>query len=153
MISDANLVGVAEAVEESGSEAPSGPKILLAEDMDTNMLLVKRMIKQILPKARIIEASDGKEAVERWQSARPALVLMDIQMPVMDGAQATEAIRKQEKAEGKNQHTPIIALTARTLKDEKAHFLQSGLDDVVDKPLNKDLLTQKLHQYLSDTYH
>ncbi len=146
--SDTKPVEVSEKVEVTGSVAHSRPKILVVEDADTNLLLVKRMIGHSLPNCEILEARDGKQAISLWRSASPDLVLMDIHMPVMDGVQATEAIRKQESVEGRERRTPVIALTARTLKEESARFLRAGMDDVIAKPVNKDLLTQKIHQYL-----
>ncbi len=134
--------------EQKQTDSSPGPLILIVEDVEMNLLLIKTFIKKILPGCRILEATEGKQAVDLWKSANPDLVLMDIQMPVMDGLKATAAIRQQEQEQGKKQPTPIIALTARTLKGESEHFLKSGMNDFLAKPIDRDELAKKLHKYL-----
>lgn len=88
------------------------------------------MVNDILPNASIIEAFDGHQAVELYKNEQPDLIFMDIQMPEMNGYEASLAIRSLEK----NKKTPIIALTAGTLKDEKERCLEAGMDDYITKP-------------------
>ena len=80
-------------------------------------------------------AQNGKEAVEAFKNNDFDLILMDGQMPVMDGLEAAKAIRKIEKDMGKDQHTPIIALTANAMKGDRERFLALGTDDYITKPI------------------
>jgi len=107
--------------------------ILIAEDIEMNMILIESMIMKILPQASIIPARNGKEAVQHWQNQCPDLIFMDLQMPELDGLEATRAIRSLENAGGT--HTPIIALTAGATREEQARCLEAGMDDFVTKPI------------------
>ena len=91
-------------------------------------------------------ASDGKEAVEKWQRLKPDLILMDIHMPICDGYKATRRIRKLEQG---NSRTPIIALTASNENLERDKCLKAGMDDFINKPFNQDDLYSKLKQWLA----
>lgn len=91
----------------------------------------------------VVEAIDGLEAVEKFKTAHPDLILMDISLPMVDGLTATRAIREMLK----DKHIPIIALTAfGSLYLEKA--LQAGVDELMNKPLNLDLFETALKKYL-----
>jgi PAS domain S-box-containing protein len=122
------------------------PLILIAEDVDMNMELARLIVKGILPDALVIEASNGEEAVASYVKYNPDLILMDIQMPVMDGYIATGEIRKYEKQTGRR--VPVIALTARALKGEKDICLQAGMDDYIAKPIQRNRIREVLEQYL-----
>jgi CheY-like chemotaxis protein len=98
------------------------------------MLLIKTILKSLFPKAVLIESKNGEEAIEKFVEKAPDLILMDIQMPILNGLEATKRIR----ALNKNGHIPIIALTAGTLKEERDLCLSSGMDDFVSKPIIKD---------------
>jgi PAS domain S-box-containing protein len=111
-------------------------KILIAEDNLINMLLIKTILKSLFPKAVLIESKNGEEAIEKFVEKAPDLILMDIQMPILNGLEATKRIR----ALNKNGHIPIIALTAGTLKEERDLCLSSGMDDFVSKPIIKDTI-------------
>lgn len=113
-------------------------KILIAEDNEVNKYLIFRILENTLPKAELIHAENGEIAVEKFKKDRPDLILMDIQMPVMSGLEATEIIRTLETP-GKN--VPIVALSAGVLKEEKDNALAAGIDDFLEKPLiQADLL-------------
>jgi CheY-like chemotaxis protein len=92
--------------------------------------------------AHIIRAKDGASAVEICKNQKVDLVLMDIQMPVMDGYEATQEIKRL------NNRTPIIAQTSFALIGEKERCLQAGFDDFITKPLNIDVLLHKIEHYL-----
>lgn len=109
--------------------------ILIAEDNKINMLLAKTLVRQILHQVEIIEAENGQEAVEKFSNHKVDLVLMDVQMPVMNGYEATQKIRTIQK-----EHTPIIALTAGTVVGERERCLEAGMDDYAAKPIIKDTL-------------
>ncbi|MBU6340548.1 MAG: PAS domain S-box protein [Bacteroidetes bacterium] len=119
--------------------------ILVAEDNPVNMLLAKTIIESILPDTKIIAASNGREAFERFVNNRPDLVFMDIQMPEMNGYEASTAIRKIEK---EGNRTPIIALTAGTVKGERERCLAAGMDEYVTKPVLKETIEQVILKWL-----
>lgn len=121
-------------------------KIFVIEDNKINMLLAKTLVKQIVPNATIYEAENGKEAVEKFEIIKPDLILMDIQMPIMNGYEATKEIRKTEKGK----FIPIIALTAGTIVGEKEKCLEAGMNDYISKPIIKEILQTKLVQWLND---
>ncbi|GLU53827.1 PAS domain S-box protein [Dyadobacter frigoris] len=119
--------------------------ILIAEDNKINMILVKTFLNKILTNAKLIEAANGKEAVKLFISEKPDLILMDVQMPEMNGYEAASEIRKLETGK----RIPILALTAGTLKGEKERCVEAGMDDYLTKPILKDTLQNVLDQWLS----
>lgn len=121
-----------------------GLVILIAEDNPVNMFLAKTVIRKIAPNAEIIEAENGLKAVELCKKQLPAIIFMDVQMPEMNGYEATTAIRDLE---GEN-HVPIIALTAGNVKGEKEKCLEAGMDDFVTKPFVEDMIWQMLNKYV-----
>ena len=108
-----------------------GIKVLVVEDFSVNQRMLKGFLK---PYDIVIDlAENGKEAVEKYQKNRYDMILMDIQMPVMDGIQATEAIRRIEKKDNLMK-TPIIALTAHAINGDRENFISYGMDDYISKP-------------------
>ncbi|WP_186756904.1 ATP-binding protein [Echinicola salinicaeni] len=122
------------------------PSILIAEDNQVNMILTKKLLHNFIPKAVILEAKNGKKVIEVYNENEVDIIFMDIQMPVLNGYEATDAIRKIESKTGK--HTPIIALTAGILNNERQKCLEAGLDDYTSKPMNKKDIGKILHQWL-----
>ncbi|MBF0227338.1 MAG: response regulator, partial [Desulfobacterales bacterium] len=120
------------------------PIIIVAEDVSMNMLLATTIIKQILPNSIILEAKNGKEAFDTAKTKNPDIILMDVQMPEMDGIEATEHIRKLNLVK----HVPIIALTAGAVKEEKEKCLKAGMDDFLSKPISLEDLHKILKKYL-----
>jgi two-component system, sensor histidine kinase len=119
----------------------TGKKILLAEDNDIN-----RMIAAIVLKSNgyhITEVLDGKEAVTQLSRQSFDLVLMDMQMPFMDGLEATRIIRKHI-----NKKVPIIALTANEIKHEKGRCVQAGMNDFLMKPFDERELVSIINKWL-----
>lgn len=106
-------------------------KILIVEDNQINMLLVKTLIKKLIPNSIIISAFDGNESVEQFLKEQPDLILMDIQMPNKNGYEATIEIRKLEALS----RTPIIAVTAGIFTGEKEKCFEIGMDDYLPKPI------------------
>jgi PAS domain S-box-containing protein len=113
---------------------PAEIKLLIAEDNEMNMMLAKNIVTKLLPHSAIIEAENGRQAVQRYEDENPDIILMDIQMPVMDGLEATRVIRE------KNEAITIIALTAGVRKEEKEECLKAGVDYFLGKPINKTAL-------------
>ena len=91
----------------------------------------------------LIEAFDGKEAVEKYTAERPDIVFMDIQMPVMNGYEASQEIRKIQ-----TEHVPIIALTAGTVIGEREKCLEAGMDDYAAKPIVRKTIEQILSNWI-----
>jgi signal transduction histidine kinase/CheY-like chemotaxis protein/predicted hydrocarbon binding protein len=122
--------------------------ILLVEDNIIN----QRLTKLILEKAgfSVLTANNGKEAVETFMSGKCiALVVMDIQMPVLDGLATTRQIRKYEK-KNKLKKIPVIALTAHAMKGDKEQCLEAGCDDYLSKPIMIDILISTIRKKLKE---
>ena len=133
-----------EIIEEAVTEVNRHElKILIAEDNAINMLLTKTYLKDILPQALIVEAKDGMQAIEQYQKENPDLILMDIQMPQLNGIEATKKIRELET----NIEIPIIALTAGSLPGEKEKCLNAGMSDFLAKPLLKQTLADMIKKW------
>lgn len=145
--SDPGLVET-EIAGDSSLKKATNLTILIAEDVTTNMILVKAMLARLLKNARVIEAENGEETLKYWQQQQPDLIFMDVQMPKMDGIEATAAIRAIEKVNGG--HTPIIALTAGAFIEEQKKCLSAGMDDFLTKPLEPDKLNEILNKFLTD---
>ncbi len=108
-------------------------RVLAAEDNPVNRMVLKALLAQLDVDPTIVE--NGAEAVRAWESAHWDLILMDVQMPVMDGPTATMTIRAREAVLGRPR-TPIVAVTANTMAHQLASYRAAGMDDVVPKPLN-----------------
>ncbi len=118
-------------------------KVLLAEDDKVNQKIMLLSLKKHVKAIDLAE--NGREAVERFTTAKYDIILMDIRMPIMDGLKATEKIRETE--EGTGTHIPIIAVTANAFAGDKEKCLAAGMDDYVSKPfqINELIKTMKIH--------
>lgn len=125
-------------------DVPQRIHVLIAEDNKINMLLAKTLVQQILPGVVIIEAEDGIDAVEKFKKNQVDLILMDVQMPQMNGYEATQQIRKIQKVK-----VPIIALTAGTVVGEREKCLDAGMDDYASKPIIKDALEMVISKWIT----
>jgi two-component system, sensor histidine kinase and response regulator len=115
--------------------APRPPlRILLAEDNVTNQKLAVAILEKQGHTIKVV--ADGKQAIEAYERELFDVVLMDMQMPEVDGLEATSAIRSLEKSSGR--HTPIIALTANAMIGDRERCLNSGMDEYLSKPLRAD---------------
>lgn len=119
--------------------------ILLVEDSKDNQNIVKAYLKN--SDAIITTVENGKEAIESYKENQYDIVLMDIQMPLMDGYTATKEIRKIERKR-MSQHTPIIAVTAHALGSEMKKCIESGCNEVISKPFSKKQLLDKMNEFL-----
>jgi signal transduction histidine kinase/CheY-like chemotaxis protein len=122
--------------------------ILVAEDVSLNMMLVKAMLNGLLPGVRVFEAADGLQATVMAMKHNPDLILMDINMPLMDGFDATRKIREQEI--GANRRVPIIALTAGVMVEDRNMAADSGMDDFLTKPIDYEKLVAVLKIWLKE---
>jgi PAS domain S-box-containing protein len=122
----------------------NGPSltVLVAEDNETNLKAAAGLVKKLGLKA--ICAEDGKQALAHWMSGGVDVILMDIQMPVMDGSEATRFIRQREQSSG--MHIPIIALTAHAMAGDRERLLAEGFDGYVAKPFQISELAAELEQ-------
>ncbi len=119
--------------------------IYIVEDNKINMLLAKTLVKQTLPNANILEFENGRDVVEKTKNQLPDLILMDIQMPVLNGYDATVEIRNIPNAGT----IPIIALTAGTVLGEKEKCIEYGMNDYIPKPIDKGLLIKIIRQWIT----
>ena len=118
--------------------------ILLAEDDEINQMVAGEMLRRLGHGVTLV--STGTEAVALLKEARFDLAFMDIQMPEMDGFDATAAVREHEKGAGR--HTPIVAMTAHALKGDREACLQAGMDDYVTKPIKIDALREVIGRWV-----
>ena len=121
-------------------------KILIVEDNKINMLLAKTLVKKTLPNGTIFEAENGKEAVEKFGILNPDLILMDVQMPLMNGYEATQEIRKTKKGK----HVPIIALTAGIIAGEREKCLEAGMNDYESKPITMETFEKLILKWIKN---
>jgi CheY-like chemotaxis protein len=119
----------------SSAVDPKGMRILLVEDNEFNALVARTELEEWYPGARVDHALNGAKAVELVKGNRYHVVLMDIQMPVMDGYDATRAIRALS---GDKANTPIIAMTANVMAAERQRCFDAGMDGFIPKPFKKE---------------
>ena len=122
-------------------------RILLTEDNVVNQRLASRLLEK--EGHTVVVADDGAKAVEAWKQSTFDLILMDVQMPVMDGVEATAFIRKSEETSGT--HIPIIAMTAHAMTGDRQRFLKGGMDAYVSKPIHSRELLDAIDSLLSAT--
>jgi CheY-like chemotaxis protein len=120
---------------------------LLAEDSPVNQKLVVALMSKHGHHVTIAE--DGKAAVKAVEATHFDLILMDVEMPEMNGLEATAVIRSREERTG--QHVPVIAMTAHAMKGDRQRCLDAGMDDYVSKPIHPDQLFEKIADVISRT--
>ncbi|HUO09522.1 MAG TPA: PAS domain S-box protein [Phycisphaerae bacterium] len=135
----------AAAAPSTAAEPQQSFRILLAEDNAVNVAFAQKLLSRA---GHIVTvASNGKLAVETWAKDQFDLILMDIQMPEMDGLDASKEIRRQET--GRDAHIPIIAMTANAMAGDREMCLAAGMDGYVTKPVKKEALFAELTRVLS----
>ena len=131
------------------SEAKQKVRILLVEDNVINQKLALRLLEKMGYRADV--ASNGKEGVEAVETNFYDLVLMDMQMPEMDGIQATKAIRMyEEQHSARSEHIPIVAMTANAMKGDRERCIEAGMDDYLSKPIRPQILQEVIKKYLCE---
>jgi signal transduction histidine kinase/CheY-like chemotaxis protein len=145
------------AVESVGSEQQKSPaaalfrfdekRVLLAEDEPIGRILIETLLDQA--GLQVTAVDNGRLAAEEAASGAYQAVLMDVEMPIMDGLEATRKIRQYERSRGG--HVPIIALTAHAMPGDREICLQAGMDDYLTKPVAKEKLYDMLTRYLTST--
>jgi signal transduction histidine kinase/CheY-like chemotaxis protein/HPt (histidine-containing phosphotransfer) domain-containing protein len=134
-----------QILQPEGGAQPLSGHVLLVEDNDVNRQVAQRLLT--LSGVSFSVAENGKEAVDALAERAFDAVLMDCQMPVMDGYTATRALRQRE-AETGGAHVPVIAMTANAMAGDREKCLGAGMDDYLTKPLNRALLEQTLRKWL-----
>jgi CheY-like chemotaxis protein/signal transduction histidine kinase len=140
----------AEPGRESFEISPGSPEkflninLLLVEDNTINQKIVVLSLKNYI--GNIDVANNGKEALDKFGTSRYDIILMDVQMPVIDGILATKKIREIEATT--NSHTPIIAITANALHGDREKCLDAGMDDYISKPFQVEVLVDKIKRLL-----
>jgi CheY-like chemotaxis protein len=115
--------------------------VLIVEDLELNRDLLAQLLED---RHRLVFAADGGAALERAAETRPDLILMDLSLPGMDGWEATRRL----KADAGLAHIPIIALSAHAMRSDEERARESGCDDFLAKPIDEDLLFEKIARYL-----
>lgn len=118
-------------------------KILIIEDVELNLELLTQLLED---EYELIAAKDGEQGVIMAAQERPDLILMDMSLPVMNGWEATRRLKANEVLK----HIPVIALTAHAMSGDEAQARAAGCDDYLTKPLNEDLLFEKVKRLLGE---
>ena len=137
-----------------GASRPSTPttqrrieaRVLLVDDHLINIKVGLALLKKI--GCEVTVARNGSQAIEMWTQGSFDLILMDLQMPVMGGLEATQRIREMEKESGT--HVPIVAITARAMKEDQEMCLRSGMDGYLSKPIRPAELRETLEQWMPE---
>ena len=126
-------------------------RILVAEDNEINQVVIRELLKRLGYECELV--GNGKLAVERVQKREFDLVFMDCQMPILDGLEATEAIRGHEATDGgwsrAGGRLPIVALTANAIAGDREHCIAAGMDDYLTKPIDRNAVLKVLGRWLS----
>ncbi len=145
---DSYREGSAQEAQGQEQHPPMDVRVLVAEDNLVNQEVVLNMLELFGCEAKLVE--NGKLAVDACAQQEFDVILMDCQMPVMDGYEATAAIRKQERESDRKQHIPIIALTANALEGDRERCLVADMDDYLSKPFKQAQLRQSLGRWVED---
>jgi signal transduction histidine kinase/CheY-like chemotaxis protein len=121
-------------------------RILVVDDSKTNRAIMKQILEPVGFKVK--EAVNGQEAIDIWFNWQPHMIWMDLKMPVMNGCEATKRI----KSYSQNLFTPIVALSASTLEEDRTLFQAAGCDDFVGKPFSEKIIFDKIAQHLGIRY-
>ncbi len=141
---DSQVVDRSQHGTPSANDQPS-LRILVAEDNKVNQIVVRRILEK--NGHQVIIANNGQEALDKIVDGNFDIVLMDVQMPIMDGLQATAALREREKEEGLP-HLPVISLTAHAMIGDRERCLESGADGYVTKPINAQELAGAMYELI-----
>jgi PAS domain S-box-containing protein len=143
---EANAFDDFSDVDDADGDGLATVRILAAEDNPTNQVVLKTIMAAFGVELTLVD--NGREAVDAWAAGEFDLVLMDVQMPVMDGVAATRLIREREAQTGRRR-TPIIALSANAFSDQVQAYKCAGMDTHVAKPIDMNLLQSEIERVLS----
>ncbi|WP_347332608.1 response regulator [Marinimicrobium locisalis] len=136
--------------EEDAVHFPTGRRVLMVEDQRVSQMVVSGMLRKL--GCQVHMASNGKEALSALEKEKFDLVLMDCDMPELDGLSATERIRAEEAEKG-GRHLPIVAMTSYTSEEDQARCRAAGMDDHIGKPIRYEALQTQLEQWLGRGRH
>ncbi|WOI58053.1 response regulator [Palleronia sp. LCG004] len=143
----ARMDPLARATTRDGRVAGRSLRILVVEDNRTNQLVMRHLLKSV--EGEVALAENGREAVELAMSAHYDVILMDIQMPLLDGVEAARQIRAIERADPIRSRAVILATTANTMTDQIAEYGRAGMDGWLAKPIAKDRLLTAITERLN----
>jgi TMAO reductase system sensor TorS len=129
-----------------GAEPPRRLRVLLAEDHPVNRQLAVKLLER--EGHTVVVAKNGQEALRALEAGTFDVVLMDVQMPVMNGMEATEALRRSERGTGR--HVPVVALTANAMKGDRERYLKCGMDGYLAKPIRRKELAETLQRVVRE---
>lgn len=134
------------------SRALAGRQVMVVEDNRVNQLVLMSLLRKL--GVRAVLAEHGKQAVELWRTSPElfALILMDCEMPVMDGFIATRMIRQHEEHIGTEARVPIVAVTAHVMDENRRRCLQHGMDDLLPKPVRAEQISQVISDWVMPTH-
>ena len=138
----AKPVEISEAIVQPISPARQCLHILVAEDNPVNRKLAAAMLEKMGHQVTL--ADNGAEALARWSEGQFDMIFMDVQMPEMDGFEATRQIRERES--GRQSHIPIVAMTANAMRGDRGRCVASGMDDYIAKPISRRVLTEVIER-------
>jgi signal transduction histidine kinase/CheY-like chemotaxis protein/HPt (histidine-containing phosphotransfer) domain-containing protein len=137
-------------IEEVDTRQPLAGRVLLVEDHPVNQKVAQKLLERL---GLTVEVADnGEIALDKLRQQDYAMVLMDCQMPVLDGYSATRRLREIESAQG-GPRMPVIAMTAHAMSGDRERCLQAGMDDYLSKPLDRQLLAQTLARWMQRSPH
>jgi two-component system, cell cycle response regulator DivK len=125
----------------------TGERILVVEDNAMNLKLVRDVLRHA--GYDVVEARTGEEGVELAVQCEPDLVLMDLQLPGIDGLEALRQLRAAGLAGGSDHHVPVVAVTAFAMKEDHARAAEAGFDGYVEKPISVRALPEQVKAFLS----
>lgn len=138
----ARLRGDRSAAARDGASAEGArPVILIVEDQEDNRIIYRRTLRRLYD---LVEVEDGESAVDRVRAMSPALVLMDISLPMMDGLEATRLL----KSDAATAHVPIVLVTAHAMKGNREEALGSGADEYLTKPFSPSGLRELVQRFI-----
>ncbi|MGG6896538.1 response regulator [Rhizobium sp. BR 315] len=146
---DVEAAAAIQVTEQMTSARPGNSiDVLVAEDNEVNQIVFTQILQAT--NLRFLVVENGQAAVDSWRQLGPALILMDVSMPVMNGHQATRMIRQFEAQAGQGWHVPIIGVTAQALEVDRVMCMEAGMDDCMSKPISPELLEGKIQRWLDD---
>ena len=137
------------SVSSNFADTPQQGRVLLVEDHPVNLQVARKLLERL--GLDVITANHGAEAVDFFENESFDLILMDCQMPIMDGYAATREIRHRESQRKAPNRLPIVAMTAHAMAGDRERCLECGMDDYLSKPLDRGLLARTLRQWLPGT--
>ena len=122
--------------------SPAAPLVLIVEDSPVNRLVAQRVVERCGFRSHVV--NDGREALDALAAQNYAAVLMDCQMPEIDGYEATRELRRREQGK---RHTPVIAMTAHAMSSDRDRCIEAGMDDYITKPVRSQKLAAMLERW------